>query len=397
MLATPSFRLNILCTCTECNTFLRPYPTNKNPISPLSGLDYDLTTITTPKLGTQLAPSLAPSPSFTFTKFSPSKLKMNAQPMPSPIKISQKGSIKATLASRSLWTNISSPIDEPITSAKTPGLTVCAKDKCTGKVIPDFGRGLCRTCEGELRSSIDSMLATKVEELDTDKKTIWNAKPSRSDSLLSPTIETATAEGNQHIKNKDTQETDLALFALPSTKLSITHALNFTPQRDMKREEELETGLNLFTLPATKPEQDFIRYSMNFSTAPDSTLTTSKSPKLTQPKQQTTHSLCSAQQSTQQESYKLTHSSLYSTQTIPLTLPPSSPLALPTTNTTAAAALSATVPTQPILFSPSRVEFFGKVDFRQKVDWGADWDGTLRSRRGWAVCLRITKVLRGGV
>ncbi|KZM21057.1 uncharacterized protein EKO05_0011129 [Ascochyta rabiei] len=208
MLYTPFSRLNISCTCIECTTFIRPYPTSPPLLGPPPGLGFDLASIlptaattpertarSTPRLAFA-APALAPSPSFLVTRPTTKTLKLEAIPRTKlPIAWTPLDEYlkKVTLASRSLWAGISSPIDEDSTpiSAKTPGLACCASAGCSSKVMPGFGKALCKVCLGELRDSIGAALAEATEEPEAQRLPVSNDTRSRADSLLSRTTTTA--------------------------------------------------------------------------------------------------------------------------------------------------------------------------------------------------------------
>ena len=321
MLATSLSSLNISCSCTECTTFLRPYPKNPPLFSLPPGLDFSLPSILprtpifsrkrtphpTPQATPRLrptAPILEPSPSFLLTRPTPQKLTTSS----SKLKISPRAALpslelsptwnprgdylkRATFASRSLWAHISSPIDEAKTpiSAKTPGLALCSNAGCERKVVPGFGRAVCRGCEGELKGAVLGLVVVMEDE---EKGEVASVRPvsSRNDSVMAPSLGFQTKE---EVEAAGEEVVEPALFAVPSTppntQLLLRHSrnslLNSMPQRTDESESRTAVEPALFALPDTsldtKPYEEITptasaitpttQYAMNFPALPTST------------------------------------------------------------------------------------------------------------------------------
>lgn len=269
--------VNISCTCTECTTFLRPYPKTAPFSDPTLPITPPLTaestprsaptsTTSTPTPSTSLrptAPTLAPSPHFLPTRPSPPEA-----PRPTPATPpSNRVAPIVTLLSRRLLFNLSSPIDEGKTplSAKTPGLKQCAGTGCTAKVLPGFGRAVCRTCERDLKGAVQGLLSggeetqssTTVEESVGSRALAENTYPCIM--LEQPEIET---EPHSPYRNNDARN-DQLLFALPSASLTRhQHRLlspspnpsprSFSPSKRLAHKHEQARsarGTPLFALP----------------------------------------------------------------------------------------------------------------------------------------------------
>ncbi|KAF3034831.1 hypothetical protein E8E11_003613 [Didymella keratinophila] len=290
MLATLS-KLNISCSCTECNNFLLPFSKNPPPIQlppdllpSTLGLGFSLppTPAATPApflKGTphSTAPTLAPSPAFLLTR-SHSHKRCNSGPLAlpslslSPPPISSLTSGRVALASRSLWAHISSPISECSTplSAETPELSACAQTQCSGKAVPGVGRTVCEPCESELRGAVlglSCVMADDFSQVQQEKKGI-RAKLNRADSgVVLGTAVSATAElpvTGELVEREAIVETELELFAVPSTppstKLLITHSR--TQSLTALPRQTIEEGApTLFALPNTSLNKSFAEFT----------------------------------------------------------------------------------------------------------------------------------------
>lgn len=188
MLSIPISKLDVSCSCTECNTLLRPLPRNQPPIQLLLNL-----LPSTPGLGFSLpptaaanplpylevtshtaahlrprVPTLVRSPTFLLTRFHSQKSPKDSNSSPLALSslslellpISSLTAKRIALANRSLWAHMSSVIDEcgPPLSANILGLAACAQTSCSGKVVPRFGHTVCGACEAELRGAMLEMI-----------------------------------------------------------------------------------------------------------------------------------------------------------------------------------------------------------------------------------------------
>lgn len=305
MASTSLSLVNISCTCTECTSFLRPYP-KTTPFSDPTSLpitppltaestprSVPRSTTSTPNPSTQLrptAPTLAPSPQFLLTRPSPPKDPQNT-PATTP---SNRVAPIVTLLSRRLLFNLSSPIDEGKTplSAKTPGLKQCAGTDCAAKVLPGFGRAVCRTCEQDLKGAVQGLLSggeetqssTTVEESVGSRALAENTYPYIM--LEQPEAET---EPHAPYHNDDAENKHL-LFALPSASLTRhQHRLlspspnasprSFSPSKRLALKHEragTAVGTPLFALPDIvaldtpmyKETAPTIKYSADFPALP---------------------------------------------------------------------------------------------------------------------------------
>lgn len=229
---------------------------------------------------------------------SPSKLRTNARAALKIIALSPTWRVgdadiaKATSASRRLWAGLGSPIDEAATpiSAKTPGLSLCARAGCEAKVVPGFGRAVCKACEEELQGAVlglavllddESAIVTRREDAVRAA-----AKPSGVDSLIVSFPETGTNGGDEGEGEEKEEE---RLFAVPSTppstKLLPVHSLNSTPRQDTTGQEQSrqEAEPLLFALPnVTLDARSYeeitptTRYVMDFPALPTSTNTSKR-------------------------------------------------------------------------------------------------------------------------
>ncbi|KAF1926463.1 uncharacterized protein M421DRAFT_396841 [Didymella exigua CBS 183.55] len=275
MLATPLSRLHISCSCAECNTFLRPLPKNLPPMRLSSdllppGLGVSLpptpaatpihTRKCTPYATPQLrptAPTLAPSPEFPLTRSNSQKSSKEGAggPISLPsLTLCSTMTKRVNIASRSLWTHISSPIDELKTplSVKTPGLATCAQERCVGKVVPGFGRTVCGTCEDELRGAVLGLAAVVKNDVIEKEKDHGRLGLSRNDSLMAPS------------PKDESKHTEPELFAVPSTppstKLLTAHSRTHSHQCT-SRHDGKATELTLFALPNTSLDKSFEEFT----------------------------------------------------------------------------------------------------------------------------------------
>ncbi|KAJ4985922.1 hypothetical protein SVAN01_08611 [Stagonosporopsis vannaccii] len=264
MLSALFSRPDLACPCTECTTFLRPFP--KSPSATLIPRDLflsslPLTSTLTPALTPYstapsipgLRPTLAPPPSFLST---PSLLsgKQGTPSIKAPLlslntawsipatnllsaQTEARAKHRATLASRSLWAQLSSPLDSafPPLSAKTPGLAVCAAARCARKVVPGFGRGVCGECEEAVRGAVEAMRMAS-----DDEKRVFVSE-ARREGGVTPLGSTGGETGRKILVEggegerrevEDKEEGEIR-SALPSTPLSVhlprTHSLHPTP------------------------------------------------------------------------------------------------------------------------------------------------------------------------
>jgi hypothetical protein len=299
MLAMPLSKLNLSCSCIECNTFLRPLPKNPPPIQlppdllqSTLGLGFSLpptpaatpipslkgTPHTTPHLR-PTAPTLAPSPAFLLTRsHSQTRTKERGSPLTHPsLSLSPLPTLSLTpervaLASRSLWAHISSPISECATplSAKTPGLAVCAQAQCFGKVVPGFGRTVCGACEAELRGAVLGLGCVMADDLSRhqNQKEECRVKLNKADSgvvleTAAPASQAELPVADEPVRRKEI-DAELELFAVPSTPLStkllITHSRTQSLISSL-RQEVGEVAPTLFALPNTSLDKSFEEFT----------------------------------------------------------------------------------------------------------------------------------------
>ena len=237
--------MNISCPCTECTSFLRPYPKTAAPSLHLPpGLLSDSSSLpitppltakstprsvprsatSTPNPSAQLRPTpptLAPSPQFLLTRSSPPEAPQTNLSASPPKRLSPI----VTLLSRRLLFNLSSPIDEekPPLSAKTPGLKQCAGTGCAAKVLPGYGRAVCRTCEQDLKGAVQGLLSGGEET--QSSTTVEGSVSSRAltdHTYPSILLERHEAEAEPHASQHDAHaRNENLLFALPGA--SLTH------------------------------------------------------------------------------------------------------------------------------------------------------------------------------
>ncbi|KAH6612144.1 hypothetical protein C7974DRAFT_381574 [Boeremia exigua] len=253
MLSAPLSLLNISCPCTECTTFLRPYPTQPPPpphshhlpdlflpdlflpdlfisLPPTPALTPFRTPKTTPLTTPRLrptTPSLAPSP--TFLPHSPALRPLQTQlPLPATHTAPAR-------ASRSLWAALSSPLDNTsLLSAKTPGLAACSSAGCAARVVPGFGRAVCGACEARLRGAVEELagaMGAAPLGLDAGRDDAEGEEEVRLFALPSVVGATSLLETREEmpLPERAREGAGPVLFALPDVELDVEPYEEITP------------------------------------------------------------------------------------------------------------------------------------------------------------------------
>lgn len=161
-------------------------------------------------------------------------------------------------------------------SAKTPGLATCFSEGCSAKVVPGFGRGVCKRCEEELRTAVAGVLGCEMGEEGSSAMTVTDGKSSEEEEG-SPPIEEEMMMREEQSQTKDDH---VRLFAIPSTPLTshnpLADSLATSPRSelDISGQSE-ESNTPLFALPNVALDTEayeeitpVTKYARNFPALP---------------------------------------------------------------------------------------------------------------------------------